>query len=336
MTPPKDFGSIQDPDSSGKPTESEPSESPALNGPPLEGDPDSAAVPEDFWNDDSDETLAAHSSSIPSMASSGDTVARCPHCHVAVAFRQDEELRDCHCERCGKNFSLIHPEAPPDVIAMPAEVGVYQLQKHPRIGVGPFGNVYRAKDGQSQDPIVIKVARGDQVSQSETEKFLAMQRPVMQLKSHIAKLYELDTADDRVYLVSSFVSGVDLSEYMAGTQERSLSIREVASLCALIATELHHAHKFDVVHGNLKPSNIRLDANQKPYLLDFGLNHRQNAVQVTDNGRVVGSAYYLAPEQLPGTDREPDAQTDVFALGVIFYELLAGRRPFDAEGAEVF
>lgn len=337
VTPPTDFDSIEDPDPYDDDSDAGQSESATIVGQPKGGESDSADVPDDFWDDAPKEPPTTDPGPVPVGPSPSSVVARCPSCHVAVDFRRDEELRDYPCGGCGKNFSLIHPEDPPDAVTMPAKVGVYSLQKQPCIGVGPFGSVYRAKDGQSQEPVAIKVARGNQVLESETEKFLATLRSVMQLKhQYIARLHELDVADDRVYFVSSYISGVDLSEYLLGLPERHLSVRDAAGLCALIASVLHHAHKFDVIHGNLKPSNIRLDGNQKPYLLDFGLDRRQNSVRVTGNNRVIGTGAYLAPEQLPGTDREPDAQTDVFALGVIFYELLTGRRPFPGDGAEVF
>lgn len=347
IRPPKDveFQTLKDPgaDAAEEKHRTETSESPTLDGStpsPLgkasetgESQSDSALVPEGIWDD----IIESLPEAPAGEKRSREAVARCPHCHAGVNFRQDADLQDCLCPHCERRFNLIPPDASPKRLAMPDKVGIYSLKKHPRIGVGPFGNVYRAKDGESQDPIVIKVSRGGEVNEKEMSKFLATLRSVMQLKhANIAAVRELDQADDRVYLVSRFITGLDLSEYLLGTPGRQLSMKEIASLCALIASVLHHAHKFGVVHGNLKPTNIRLDGNQRPFLLDFGLANRQNRVRVTDDGRIVGTASYLAPEQLPGHLREPDAQTDVFALGAIFYELLAGRRPFPGEGPELF
>ena len=90
-----------------------------------------------------------------------------------------------------------------------------------------------------------------------------------------------------------------------------------------------------MVHGNLKPTNIRLDADLQPYMMDFALNKRRRAVTVTAGGRLVGNAAYLAPEQLPEAGGVADPLSDVFAVGVILYELLAGRRPFPGEGPEL-
>ena len=301
---------------------------------------DSAPIPEGFWDGivtpppTTDSQIAAATSQRSAVF---DVAARCPHCHFGVEFRREEELQDFLCPHCANRFCLIHPEAARAALEMPKQVGSHPVHKYPRIGVGPFGNVYRAKDGQSQEAVAIKVARGDQVTEAERESFLTTLRLVMQLKHpNIATLHEVDCAQDRVYLVSSYINGIDLSEYLTGSPQRQLSIREAASTCALIASVLHHAHKFGVIHGNLKPTNIRLDGDLKPYIFDFGLAHRERAVQITGNGRIVGQAAYLAPEQLPPNRRNPDVQTDVYAMGVIFYELLTGRRPFPGQGPELF
>ena len=160
----------------------------------------------------------------------------------------------------------------------------------------------------------------------------------MQLRHpNIVTMHEVDRAGDRVYIVSDFVPGIELSEYLTEGSERTLSFREIAGLCAEIAGGLHHAHRFDVVHGNLKPSNIRLDADLQPYLMDFSLNNRRGAFAMTADGRIVGNAAYLAPEQLPHAEGRPfaDQLSDVYAVGVILYELLAGRKPFSGEGREI-
>jgi hypothetical protein len=300
---------------------------------------DSAPIPAGIWDDlETDEPGRKPPGTGSSFHSSGvfDVLARCPHCHVGIDFKRDVELQDYGCPRCRNRFSLIHPETPPQALAMPQQVGTYILQKYPRIGIGPFGTVYRAKDGQTQEPVAIKVSRGGLVTVPERERFLAKLKLIMQLKQpSIATVHEVGSVEDRVYIVSSYVGGVDLSEYLLGLPERTLSMREVAMLCAHIAGKLHHAHRFGVIHGNLKPTNIRLMPDQNPCLFDFSLNDREFGLQMTENGRIVGTAAYLAPEQLPGQRREPDAQTDVYALGAILYELLTGQRPFAGEGEEL-
>ena len=116
---------------------------------------------------------------------------------------------------------------------MPPQVGTYPIQKSTRAGVGPFGAVYRATDGQTHKPIAIKVSWGDQVEEHELEEFLTTLRSAMQLRHpNIVTLHEVDRAEDRVYIVSDFIKGIEFSEYLADPAGRKLSFREIASVCA--------------------------------------------------------------------------------------------------------
>ncbi len=210
---------------------------------------------------------------------------------------------------------------------MPAKVGEYPMDQLACIGLGPFGPVFH---GESRDDRkeVIKVSWGGLISRQEHEEFISKLRLVMQLKQpYIANVYEVGLVGDQVYVVSDYVEGVDLSEYLL-EPKLQLSFREAALLCGHIAAVLHHAHRFGVFHGNLKPSNIRLKSDQSPCLFDFSINNRANVLQHRTDGGIIGSAAYLAPEQLLSKSWEVNAPTDVYAVGAILYELLTGQRPF--------
>ncbi len=304
---------------------------------------DSAVLPEDFFEDveisnsPTEGSAAGARSSLHSSFELGGHAVRCPYCHARVPFQRVEDLLELNCPDCQTRFSLIPPETAAADIAMPPHVGPYALPQQSRAGVGPFGMVFRAKDGQTGKPIAIKVSWANPVDERKTEDFLTGLRSVMQLRhDNIVTLHEVDRAEDRIYIVSDYARGsVELSEYLAKSSERKLSFREIASLCAGIASGLNHAHKFDVVHGNLKPTNIRLRADLEPYLMDFSLNTGRSAQTLTAGGDIVGDAAYLAPEQLPEAGGVADPLTDVFAFGVILYELLTGRRPFRGKGRDL-
>src|SRR5262249_5763507 len=144
---------------------------------------------------------------------------------------------------------------------------------------------------------------------------------------HVVPVYDIGLTEDGLcYVVSKFIDGTDLKRRLARGRP---SPAEAAGLVATIAEALHHAHGKGLVHRDVKPGTILLDAAGKPYVADFGLVLREE-----DFGR--GAAYagtfaYMSPEQARGQGDRVDGRSDVFSLGVVFYEMLTGRRPFQAK-----
>src|SRR5262249_4112973 len=134
------------------------------------------------------------------------------------------------------------------------------------------------------------------------------------------------SADGLCYLVSKFVPGENLAKRL---QRFRPGPKEAAELIARVAEALHHAHQRGLVHRDIKPANILLDAVDAPILVDFGL-----ALRLENFGQAptfAGTAAYMSPEQANQRGHEVDRRADIYSLGVVFYELLTGRRPFQAD-----
>ena len=131
---------------------------------------------------------------------------------------------------------------------------------------------------------------------------------------------------ETLYIVSEFVEGLSLADWLTAKRP---NYRESAELCVKIADALHHAHEHGVIHRDLKPSNVMLDRSGEPHVMDFGLAKREaGEITMTVEGQVLGTPAYMSPEQAKGEGHTADRRSNVYSLGVILFELVAGERPF--------
>ncbi len=202
------------------------------------------------------------------------------------------------------------------------------------LGHGTFGVVYRALDPQLDRIIALKVPRFQaSLTAKQVSRFLAEAKAAAKLHHpNIVAVHDAGRVGENYYIASAYVKGCTLRE-MLRKQGRPTQTA-AARLIAQLADALAYAHRAGVIHRDIKPENILLSEEGTPYIADFGLARSEtNDVLQTRDGTILGTPAYMSPEQAEGNTKQVDGRSDQWALGVIFYELLCGERPF--QGAEL-
>src|SRR6202049_3574373 len=219
-------------------------------------------------------------------------------------------------------------------------LGPYEILS--AIGAGGMGEVYRAKDTRLDRTVAIKVLPAHLADSSELrDRFESEARTIASLNHpHICTLYDIGHQDGTDYLVMEYLEGETLEQRL---RKGPLPLEQVLQYAIEIADALDKAHRKGVTHRDLKPGNIMLTKSGTK-LLDFGLAKLKQEVApaanplsqlptathaITAQGTILGTLQYMAPEQLEG--REVDARTDIFAFGVVVYEMATGKRAFEGK-----
>lgn len=203
-------------------------------------------------------------------------------------------------------------------------LGLYRLEE--LIGEGAAGVVYRAVHEGNGETVALKVLRS-RLSRDETyrRRFAHEARAAREVEhKHLVPLIDAGESEGRYYLAARYVRGRSLEQRLEA--DGPLPLTELLKLAMEIATGLEALHRHGLVHRDVKPSNILLDENGSAALTDFGLSRGAAYSALTRPGQVVGTLDYLAPELIKGT--AANARSDVYALGCVVYECLAGTPPF--------
>lgn len=210
---------------------------------------------------------------------------------------------------------------------IPKRIGRYQIIGE--IAHGGMATVLRAHDPRFKREVALKLLPRPFVADTQFRtRFQREARTIASLEHEaIVPVYDSGEQDGQPYLVMRFMAGGSLAERIA---RGPLALEEAAGVLARVASGLDHAHSHGVIHRDLKPGNVLFDPSGLAYLSDFGIAQISEAtISLTVSGAIIGTPAYMSPEQVQG-DVELDARSDVYALGIILFEMLTGQQPYRA------
>jgi tRNA A-37 threonylcarbamoyl transferase component Bud32 len=208
------------------------------------------------------------------------------------------------------------------------KVGQYDVLE--RIGQGGMATVYKVKDGYG-DVYALKVPHAHIFNVPEFKARFIREAEMIKTLHHpnIVRMYDYSTGEDRSmpYICMEYVTGTSLKTFMANNP--SLPLKRVVRIVSDVASALGYAHSQGIVHRDIKPENIMFTGKNEIKIMDLGIARSSDAKTLTATGTTLGTPYYLAPEQIES--KNVDGRADLYSLGVVFYEMICQRPPFDSE-----
>jgi serine/threonine protein kinase len=211
--------------------------------------------------------------------------------------------------------------------------GRYVIEE--QLGAGGMSTVFRATDPNLRRPVAIKLIHSHLSSNEEfIRRFEEEAAAVAQLNHpNIIKVFDFNNDGDLYYMVLEYVPGETLKDRLKrlNKSSRRMGLEEVVDIAASICDAVDYAHKRSMIHRDIKPANVMLSTQGRAVLMDFGVAKILGGQQHTATGAVIGTAAYMSPEQARG--ERPDERSDIYSLGVMLFEMLSGRPPFEADSA---
>ena len=203
----------------------------------------------------------------------------------------------------------------------------YEIVK--MLGQGGMGAVYHAHDRELEREVALKVIRSDMAANPEILRRFKQELILARQITHknVIRIFDLGQADGIKFITMEYIEGEDLQGLMR--RKKKLEPAEAATIMAQVCRALEAAHNEGVVHRDLKPQNIMLDKTGRVYVMDFGIARSLVTPGMTQTGALIGTPDYMSPEQAKG--QTLDVRSDLFTVGIIFYEILSGQSPFEAD-----
>ena len=272
----------------------------------------------------------------------GETSNLCPYCGREIDSRQDDidSQQDDIETQTGMTQGLeglleAEPSASDSSLGWTetwsrgslGSLGRFQLRE--RLGEGGFGQVFLAFDPRLDRDVALKVLKQPDPNERVMERFFREARAAARLDHpNIVAVHDAGFENGRCWVAFHFVSGRPLNWYR---DQHRLDPPTAARILRDLADAVDHAHRQGVLHRDIKPANVLIDDLGRPRLIDFGLARRSDLdSSLTHDGAVIGTPAYMSPEQALGFSSQVDERSDVFSLGVIFFEVLSGERPYSA------
>ena len=216
----------------------------------------------------------------------------------------------------------------------PPTIDRYQVRE--LLGEGAFGSVYRAFDSRLERDVALESAAARcMTSREAVERFFREAKAAAKLlHPHIVPVHDAGLAGDAYYIASAYIRGKTLA---AALSSGGMEVRRAAELAAELAAALGYAHQQGVLHRDVKPENVLLDEQGYLYLMDFGLAGwlQEGYTRLTQDGAVIGTPLYMSPEQAAGVMDQVGPWSDLYSVGVVLYQLLTARLPFEASHSAV-
>ena len=201
----------------------------------------------------------------------------------------------------------------------------YELREE--LGHGGMATVYRAYDPLFQRKVALKIINRELLDDLEIRAGFERETRILAKLEHaaIVPVYDVDRDNNQLFFVMRYMSGGSLTERI---QSRSLSLSQMAHILQRVAAALDYAHQRGVIHRDLKPDNILFDEYDNAYISDFGIAKLTQTATKLTNPSIIGTPTHMSPEQAKGED--VDGRSDIYSLGVILFEMLSGRMPYEA------